>query len=311
MPAGIGAAGVVGVAFETVAGTYVAPTKYIPVRSEGLQFMKEINPTRPIIANAVEPVHAVNGPAHVEGDIEWEVIEDCLPYFFHAARMTVVKSGSTPNFVYTYSPAATAQEANKTLSITVVRNGAVFAYTGCVLAGFQLSVDNGMLVGTMRMMGRDEATQSAPSPTWPQTAPFGADTYTIEIPDATPITDAASFSIDVDDSAEAQFRLGSLAARYIGYGERNITVEIERDFIDKTQFAAFKALTSQSINLRAQKTAQRYVDILVNSAYMESYEATLEGQGEIITAALSFIAKYDFSLGKSYTIAVGTAEDIT
>lgn len=311
MPAGIGAAGSVGVGFETVPGTYVVPTKFIPVRSESLKWMQEINFTRPIIKTSVEPVHAVKGPGHVEGDVEWEVIEDCLPYFLHAGRYTVVKTGTTPNFVYTYTPAATAQEANKTLSITVVRNGVVFGYTGCVMGGMTLTVDTGMLVGTMRMMGRNEAVQSAPTETFPQTVPFGADTYTIEVPAASPITDAGTFSFEVDDSAEAQFRLGSLSAQYIGYGERNVTAEIERDFINRTQYDLFKALTAQSVHLRAQKTASRYIDILMHSGVMDSYESFLEGQGEIVTAALTFVGKYDFTETNAYELVVATAEDIT
>lgn len=311
MPAGIGAAGVIGVGFETVPGTYVAPTKFIPVRSEGLQYMLEINYTRPIIKTSVDPVHAVKGPAHVEGDIEWEIIEDCMVYFLHAGRFTVVKSGSAPNFVYTYTPAITAQEANKTLSITVLRNGAIFGYTGCVLTAMEVTVDNGLLVGTMTMMGRDEASQSNPAVTIPQTVPFGADTYDIEIPAASDITDAGSFTFSLDDNGEAQFRLGSLAARYIGYGERTVSAEIERDFIDRTQYEIFKALTAQSIHLRAAKSAQRYIDFLIRSGVMDSYEATLEGQGDIITAQLSYTGKYDFTAGNAFEIAVGTAEDIT
>lgn len=312
MPAGIGAAGYIGVAFEATPGTYVAPTKFIPIRSESLRLVKEINYTRPIIKTAVEPVHAVAGPAHVEGDVEWEVIEDCLPYFFHAGRYTVVKSGTAPDLVYTYTPAATAQEANQTLSITVVRNDGVFGYVGCVMGGFNITVDNGLLVMTANMMGRDEDTESAPgSTTFPETVPFGADTYTIEIPAASPISDAGSFTFESDDSAEAQFRLGSLAAQYIGFGEREVSASIERDFLDKTQYDLFKALTAQSIHLRAEKTAARYVDILLHSGVMDTYEAYLEGQGDIITAALEFTGKYDFTESTSHVIEIGTAEDIT
>lgn len=312
MPAGIGAAGFVGVAFEDTPGIYKAPTKYIPVRSEGLTLNKEINYTRPIIRQSVEPVHAVAGPSHVEGDIEWEVIEDCLVYFLFAGRYGVVKSGSAPNFVYNFIPVPAAQEPHKTLSITVVRNGEVFGYVGCVMGGMTLSVDNGLLVGTMSMMGRDEATQSLPSPvTFPQTVPFGADTYQIEIPASTPIADAGSFSFEVDDSAEAQFRLGSLAAQYIGFGERTVSAEIERDFLDKTQYDLFKALTAQSIHLRAQKSADRYIDVLLHRATMDTYEATLEGQGDIITASLNFTGMFDWNEATSFEIEVGTSEDLS
>jgi len=313
MPVGIGGGGSIGIALEAVAGTYLAPTKFIPVRSESMKFMQEINYTRPIINVAVDPVFAVKGPAHVEGDIEMELTTDTFVYFLHAARMTVVKTGGAPDFVYTFEPAATAQEANKTMSITVVRNGVVFGYAGCVVGGMSITVDNGMLVGTIRMVGRDESTESDPTETYLEIAPLGADSLSIEIPAAAAITDAGSFTFELDDAAEAQFRLGSLAAKYVGYGERLVTAELERDFIDKAQFAIFKALTAQSIHFRSEDPADagRFIDFLVDSGTMDSYESFLEGQGDIITAQLTYTARYDFGNTRSYQIIVGSVEDIT
>lgn len=314
MPAGIGAAGIVGIAFEVTPGTYVAPNKYIPIRSETLEFMIEPQFTRPIIRASVDRVHAVKGPAHVEGDIEWEVIEDMLPYFLHAGRFTVTKSGSAPNFIYDYKPASTGQEANKTLSITVVRNEQVFGYVGCVMGSLEITVDNGLLVSTIGIVGRNEATQALPTPTFPQTAPFGADSYDIEIPVGTDVTDAGSFTFSLDDSAEAQFRLGSLSAQYVKFGEREVSMEIERDFINKTEYDNFKALTAQSIKLRAQKPADptnRFVEMVLRAGVMESYATGLDGQGELITAALRYVGKYDFTNTESVEIRVGTSEDIT
>ncbi len=313
MPVGIGGGGSIGIALEAVAGTYLAPTKFVLVRSESLKFMQEINYTRPIINVAVDPVYAVKGPAHVEGDIEMELTTDTFAYFLHAARMTVVKTGGAPDFVYTFEPAATAQEANKTMSITVVRNSIVFGYSGCVVGGMTVSVDNGMLVATFRMVGRDESTESDPTEAYLELAPLGADSLSIEIPATAAITDAGSFSFELEDNAEAQFRLGSLAAQYVGYGERTVTAELERDFIDKAQFAIFKALTAQSVLFRSEDPADvaRYVNFLVDSGNMDSYEVFLEGQGDIITAQLTYTGKYDFTNTRSYEIEVGTVEDIT
>jgi hypothetical protein len=313
MPVGIGAAGSIGVGFESTPGTYTAPTKFIPIRSESLKYMLDINYTRPIIKTSVDPVYAVKGPAHVEGDVELELTTDTFPYFLHMARMTVNKSGSAPDFVYTFTPAATAQEANKVASLTVVRNAEVFGYTGCVVGGMSVTVENGMLVGTMRIVGRDEADQSAPTESYLELAPLGADSLAIEIPSASPITDAGSFTFDLDDNAEAQFRLGSLAAQYVGYGERSVSAEIERDFIDKTQYDLFKALTAQSVHFRSEDPADadRYIDFLIDTANMDSYESMLEGQGDIITAALSFTGRYNFTNTRSFVIEVGSVEDIT
>ncbi len=313
MPVGIGGGGSIGIALEAVAGTYLAPTKFVPVRSESMKFMQEINYTRPIINVAVDPVYAVKGPAHVEGDIEMEITTDTFPYFLHAARMTVVKTGGAPDFVYTFEPAATAQEANKTMSITVVRNSIVFGYSGCVVGGMTITVDNGMLVGTFRMVGRNEVTQADPTEAYLELAPLGADSLSIEIPAAAAITDAGSFSFELEDNAEAQFRLGSLAAQYVGYGERLVTAELERDFIDKAQYAIFQALTAQSVLFRSEDPADagRYVNFLIDSGNMDSYESFLEGQGDIITAQLTYTGKYDFTNTRSYEIEVGSVEDIT
>ncbi len=313
MPAGIGGGGSIGVALEAVAGTYLAPTKFVPVRSESMKFMQDINYTRPIINTAVDPVYAVKGPAHVEGDVIMEITTDTLPYFLHCARMTVVKAGGAPDFTYTYTPAATAQEANETMSITIVRNSIVFGYAGCVVGSMSISVDNGLLLGTFSMVGRNETTESDPTESYLELAPLGADSLAIEIPSASAITDAGSFSFDLDDNAEAQFRLGSLAAQYVGHGERTVSAEVERDFIDKAQYDLFKALTAQSVHFRSEDPADagRYVDFLIDAGTMDTYETFLEGQGDIITAALSFTGVYDFASTRSFVLEVGSVEDIT
>ena len=102
MAVGIGAAGIVGFAHEAVVGTYLAPTQFLPVRSESIQFMNEVQYTRPIMRVA-DNVHAVEGPQKVEGDVEFEVIEDLLTFLLYAARMDVVKAGADP-YTYTFTP---------------------------------------------------------------------------------------------------------------------------------------------------------------------------------------------------------------
>lgn len=314
MPPGIGAAGCVGVAFETVPGTYVAPTKFIPITGESLAVDKQINFTRPIIKDSVDNVHAVTGPEYVAGDIEMEVISDGLVYFLFASRNTIVKGGAGP-YTYTFSPSSVAViPTGKTLSITVVRNDQVFGYTGCVMSSLSMTVNNGMFVATIGIMGSSEATQGTPgAAVFPTTPPFGADAYTIEIPTASAITDAGSFEFSLDDSGEPQYRLGSLASQFIKLGERNVSMNIERDFLDKTEYALFRAVTEQELHVRAEdpNTAAEYIDILLRAGVMESYEAFLENQGEIITASLQYTGKYDFTSTESYQIEVGTTEDLT
>jgi hypothetical protein len=311
MAPGIGAGGFVGVAIETTAGTYTAPTKYIPIQNESLQYQQETIWRRPIRQTA-DIVGAVSGNAHVEGDISMEAFEDVVAVMLYAARTTPVKTGTTPNWIYTYTGNANAIPT-KTMSITVVRNGVVFAYTGCVVSKFTFTIDDGLLMFNTSILGRDEATQSAPTPTWPVTqVPYGAGTYHLTIPTATQIFDADTFDFEVDDNGTPQYRLKDTGrgAQFINFGERAITLSTERDFDTRTEYDAFKSLTAQSITLAAAKGINNSITLTIPAAIKDTYELGLSGQGDLIRASIAYNAVLD-STGNAYTIVVNTQETIT
>ena len=121
---GTGAGGLLGVALETVAGTYLAPTDFVPIKSESIHYMQETVWRRPIRQTA-SIYGSSDGNARVEGDISMEAYEDIVAVFLHAARTTVAKTGTaSPGFTYTFKGTALAVPT-KTMSITVVRNGII------------------------------------------------------------------------------------------------------------------------------------------------------------------------------------------
>jgi len=307
---GIGAGGILGIALETVAGTYVAPTKFIPFNSESLQYMHDTQFRRAIRASADE-TWAVPGNAHTEGDLEMDALDDIVPYFLMCARTNTVKSGSTPNFIYTATPTGAAVPA-KTMSITIVRSGEVFGYTGVVVSSFTFGISDGTLTFTCSLVGQDEATQSAPTATWPTTSPFGAGQYSIEIPTSTPVTDADTFEFQVEDNAEPQYRLKSTGrgAQFVKYGERSVQTTMGRDFTSRTDYDAFKALTAQSITLTATKGANNSISILCPTTIKESYELGLSGQGDLVRGNITYHHLVSAS-NPAYTIVVKTQENIT
>src|SRR5215831_9081904 len=132
MAFGVGAAGIMGVAFEATPGTYTAPVKYIPFRNENLTW-KQDTIWRRAVAGIADPLGAVPGNASFDGDIEVEALHDVVPYFLYASRCSIVKSGAGP-WVYTATPTAQAQgTVGRTMSITIVRSGIVFAYVNCIV----------------------------------------------------------------------------------------------------------------------------------------------------------------------------------
>src|SRR5687768_15727381 len=134
---GTGAQGFLGVAIEAAAGTYLAPTKYVPIESEGLGWVQDTVWRRPIRQSA-DIIGAVPGNGRIEGDIGMEAFEDVVAMFLRCARTSVIKTGTTPNFTYVFTGSAVAVPS-KTMSVTVVRNGVTFGYTGCVVSSFSFS----------------------------------------------------------------------------------------------------------------------------------------------------------------------------
>jgi hypothetical protein len=307
MPPGIGAGGFAGLALETVPGTYAPPTKYFPFTSESLAWQQDINQRRPIRQTA-DVVGAVLGNAHVEGDLTMEALEDVVPYFLYCARATVTKTGTT-NLTYVFKPNANSIPS-RTMSITVVRNGQVFGYVGLVVSSFTFNVDNGELMFTASMVGRDEATQTTPTPTFVNTAPFSLGQFTTKINGAT-ITDADTFSFQVEDNGAAQNRImATRGAAFVSYGERNVTVSMDRDFNDRSEYDAWKVLTQYAVHLDAVKGVNNSIAIDVPVAYKSEYSVNLGGQGDLLRVTNSWVGIID-ATGNSYTVTILCQESIT
>lgn len=312
MAVAIGASGFLGVAREVTPGTYVAPEKFMPLRGESLQHMQDTI-FRRVLNNTADIKGAVSGYYHIEGDIDVEILEDCLPYLLYGAHGTLVKTGSTPNFIYTYTPSATATPTS-TLSVTVKRNNEIFGYTGCIVGSMEFTVDEGLLVGTFSIVGRDEATQSAPVLDFPDTVPFGPGQYSIQVPTASQVFDVDTFTLQVEDNAEPQYRLGNVnrAAQFVKFGERDITLSMERDFENRTEYDLYKALTSRNITILATKGANNSVQFVTPASIAETYEITgLEGQGDLVRANISYRGVYDAATSKALEMVIKTQEDIT
>lgn len=290
-------------------GVYTATgMKFVPITSEGLQMMEETVFRRPIRESA-DVIGAVPGNQHAEGDIDMEALEDCLPYFLAVARATCVKSGASPNFIYTYTPNARAVPL-LTATIVVLRAGEVFAYTGCVVSMFKFGVQDGLLTFAVHIIARGESTQTSPVTSWATTAPFGAGTYTIEIPTGVTVTDADTFELTVEDNGEAQFRLKGTSrdAEFVKFGERDVTCTMGRDFTSKTDYDAFKAVTAQSISIGVSKGANNSIELEAPVTVKESYEVPLSGQGDLVRGNIT----YRSMLGApaTYQLVVKTQENL-
>lgn len=309
MPLEIGAAAYVGIAFETTSGTYEPPTKFFPIRSESLQWTQETN-FRRVIRGTADPIGAIAGNGNVEGDIDMELLDDVVPYFLAAARTSVTKTGAEAPYTYEFVGAHGALPS-ETLSITVVRAGQVFGYVGCVVGSMSFSVDNDMGVVTFSIVGTAEDEQAEPSLVYGDDLPFGSGKWNIQLPTNTQIFTVDTFSLEIEDNAEAQNRLkDELGAQFVKFGERTTTVSLDQDFVDRTEYNMFKLLTARSVTIEAAHSAERSVTFQVPVGYYDSYESSVGSVGDLVRASTSIQGTHDPSIGGSYKITVVTSEDV-
>jgi len=303
LPAGLGGGGIVGVALESTLGTYVAPTVYAPILSETLKYTETKYYSEQIRQQTiVSDVKA--GYYHVEGDIVMEVDPNTLPYFLFCTRHTPAFSSG----VYTWVPssagaASTAASGmvQRTMSITVVRNGVVFGYTGCVMGGYEFTITDGVLRVTFNVLGNKEATQSAPTPSWVAPLLYGADAHYVYLAaSGTNPTFSATdttfngFTFRGNFNASAQNRIvADRGATYISYGITEATIESELDFMNRTDYDNMVNNTTKAIKLESLAGGATFaacttgVAIQANRVSYDAYDIGLAGMGDLIMAGFT------------------------
>lgn len=329
MPAGLGGGGSVGLAFETVMGTYVAPTVFAPVLSEALQYTEDKYYSEQIRQQTIVS-DVKSGYYHVEGDIQLEADPANLPYWMYASRHIITKTGAGP-YVYKFTPgsqgsASTGAGATvaKTLSITVVRNGVVFGYTGCTMGGYEFMVEDGVLKVTFNVLGIAEAVQADPTEVWIAPDLLGADAHRVYLAASavTPTFGAVDvnfngFTFRSNFNAEAQNRIhAQRSASYISYGITEAEIESELDFLDRTDYDNMVANTTRAIKMESSNGGVTFaagtsgVKLQGNRVSYDAYDIGLEGMGDLIMAGFTG-RMVGIAGGDAYMVEVKSPVSIT
>lgn len=300
MPVGLGAGGALGIALETAAapGTWVTPAVWVPIISESLDYTEDRYYSEAIrqqtITNAV-----AQGYYHIEGDLSMEFDTRLVPYFLHGSRYSVTKTGTGP-WVYKFVPTAGAQipSTNRTLSITVMRNGVGYGYFGCVVTSFEITIDTGILRFNCHVIGTGEATQS-PAATFLAPQLLGAAAHTISTGDG-PVTSGAISGVTVDknfngftftanDNGAAQNRIiQARTASYISFGITEAEITTELDFQSRTEYDKFVAAASKKLTFVSSNGANDNMGINVYNSVYDDYTVGLGNWSDIVMATSNF-----------------------
>jgi len=311
----IGAGGVLGISMESSRGTYVAPSKWVPIRSESLTTSQELTYRRNIRGIA-DPMLPLPGNLTHEGDIEFECTPDVLPYIFKSMRVGVTKTGSSDPYTYVYLPTHTAT-STASMSIYIERGGIRFTYSGVTIGKLSLTINEGIMICTASVSALSEVTQSATSSSYSNNKPFSTGNFSIEIPNSSAVTDMDNITFDIDEGIQTNHRLnGSQNPASVTLGERTVTCSMDRDFSSRADFDAFKAATATSLAVICTYTPSggsandRYLKLEMPVASMESYTVNLGSQGDLVRASTTYTASYSNSDTFAYRATVKTDENL-
>lgn len=321
MPAGLSGAGWMGLALEATKGTFVPATVFIPILSESFKYTED-RYFSPQIRQQVMTSDVVQGYYHIEGDIEMEADVNYLPYLLMCTRHTPSFATGTYSFVPSTAGAtstAASGMVQRTASITIVRNGIGFGYSGCTLGSLGFFVDGGVLKFRATLFGeKDQAVASPPTPTWLAPSLFGASGHSVFV-DATGTTptfaspavrDFNGFEFTANHNPSAENRLvNDRSATYIAFHETEINVTTELDFVDKTEYDNFVATTQKAFRLESLKggvsfaAATEAVRITIYRGVYETYDLSLSGLADLIMAGVT-IRGIGIAGGSAYKIEV-------
>lgn len=325
MPAGLSGSGWMGLGLETTKGTLVAPTVYVPIISESFRYVED-RYFSPQIRQTTEVSDVKQGYYHIEGEFEMEVDVNFVPYLLFCTRHTPSSAGG----VYTFVPStagATSTAASgmvqRTASITISRNNVEFGYSGCTIGNLRIFIDGGILKMGGTLIGEKDNVSSGHTPTWSAPSLFGADATEIGIgassltPTFTAVSDFNGFEFEANFNASAQNRIvRNRSASYVSFGETEISLTTELDFINKTEYDAFVATTTKAIQMESLiggasfAAATQAFRLTVYRAVYETYDLGLSGLGDLIMAGVT-MRGIGITGGTSYKIEVKSPVTIT
>lgn len=303
MPAGLGGGGSVGIALESTMGTYVAPTVFTPILSETLKYTESKYYSEQIRQQTIVS-DVKSGYYHVEGDVVMEADPNFLPYWLHCSRHNIAFASGV--FTYTPSSAGSASTAAsgtvaRTASITIVRNGIVFGYSGCAVTGYEWTIEDGVLRVTFNVLGLSEAVQTDPTEAWVAPNLFGADAHRIYLAASavTPTFGAIDtgfngFTFRANHNGEAQNRIqAQRSASYISFGITEAEIESELDFLSRTDYDNMVANTTRAIKMESTNGGATFalattaVRLQANRVSYDAYDIGLAGMGDLIMAGFT------------------------
>lgn len=250
----LGALGYVGYGVEVTEGTFVAPTKYIPVSSFSFEDSNDfITPDQ--IRHSRDRYIAMAAPYAVSGSMEMELIPTDVASLLKSAFAATVVSGAYMGgsaYQHVFTPAS--EEPTLTFESSAA-DILVMRYSGVRVNTIEIKAAFGEIVtASFGLEGVNRQKQvSAGNPTYTNIVPFHFSGADIKVDGGTILTTVKDFTFGVNNNIE---RIGTLRKtrswKRLALGMREVTLALTIDFTDTSEYDRFLAEDIFDVDLHMQ-----------------------------------------------------------
>jgi Phage tail tube protein len=209
-----------GVALESVKGTAVAASNFVPIT---LNTFKPVDVVAPLYdmgirGSLVENYNYVQGRKHTTVDFGGPVFADTIGYWIAGILGDVTTTGSSAPYTHAIAlknaVGTTADAQPKSLTITDFYSAGTRYYPGCQITDFALTYNaDGMLEYTVKAMGFPSTTTSAPAPSFSTVLPTQVWTGTVTIGGSS-VAYVRTGTLELQRKSEAIFGVSNTQAPY-------------------------------------------------------------------------------------------------
>jgi len=253
----LGALGYVGYGVEVTDGTFVAPTKWLPVTSFSFDDSNDfIVPDQ--IRHSRDKYIAMAAPYVVSGSMEMELIPTEIAHLlksaFAASIVTSAYAGG--GYQHVYTPASTEPTFTFESSAADIL---VMRYSGVRVNTLEIKAAFGEIVtASFGLEGTNRAKQgSAGSPSYTNIVPFHFSGADIKVASGTLLTTVKEFTFGTNNNFE---HIGTLRKtrswKRMAFGMREVTLSLTIDFTDTSEYDRFLNETIFDVDLHLSGPTQ-------------------------------------------------------
>lgn len=246
----LGALGYVGYGIESVEGTQVVPTKFLPVSSFSFEDSNDfIVPDQ--IRHSRDRYIAMAAPYAVSGSMEMELIPNGIAHLLKSAfSATIVTSAyAGGGYQHVFTPASaepTFTFEASAADVLIMRYGGVRVNTIEIKAAF-----GEIVTASFGLEGVNRTKQGGiTAPSYVNTVPFHFSGVDIKVASGTLLTTVKDFTFGVNNNIE---RVGTLrktrAWKRLDLGMREVSLALTIDFTDTSEYDRFLNETIFDVDL--------------------------------------------------------------